>query len=262
MLGELGARIVIVSPHLDDAVLSIGSWIAVAAERATVRIVTVLAGDPLANHAASNWDLRCGFDDQVEATEARRNEDARACEIVGAEPIWLPFTNGVYGLPDDELAWAELAPHLDWADLVLAPGCPLRHPDHRWLATLLLGRLPEALDVGLYLEQPYAARHRLDEFSIPEPAARSDGTFVPSVAPYGRDHRAIKRRAARSYVSQLKPLSRRFPFVVTRLLRYESTRGGETIAWLIRNTGEASDGLIGESRPTRARTESFSGEEK
>jgi LmbE family N-acetylglucosaminyl deacetylase len=258
-------HIVVLSPHLDDAILSLGSWVAASGRSASVRVVSVLAGDPLMDRAASSWDLRCGFDNQLEATEARRREDARACEIVGVEPVWLPFANGVYGLPDVELAWAALVPHLEWADMVLAPGCPLRHPDHKWLTTLLLERLPVALDLGLYLEQPYAARQRLNEFKLPSTSSRFEGAFIPSIVPYGRDQAAIKRRAVRSYASQLRPLSRRFPFVVSRLLRYESSRGGETIAWLNRDAGEDPTS-VGNSR-TRAATgsrsaRSLTGEEK
>ena len=239
MHAETGERVVVLSPHLDDAVLSLGSWIASATDRnAIVRVVTVMAGDPLGDQPASAWDLRCGFNSQAEATVARRGEDARACEIVGAEPVWLSFTNGVYGLPDVGAVWSSLMPHLDWADTVLAPGCPLRHPDHQWLATILFERSPIPPNLGFYLEQPYAARQRLNEFRLPSAGAQLEGGFVPSVVPYGRDHAAIKRRAAHSYASQLKPLSRRFPFVVTRLLRYESARGGESIAWPIQGTYE------------------------
>lgn len=266
MHGEPGEQVVIVSPHLDDAILSLGSWMTAETESgAILKVVTVLAGDPLGNQPASNWDLRCGFDNQAEATEARRREDARACEMVGAEPVWLPFTNGVYGLPDDEAVWNALRPHLAWADTVLVPGCPLRHPDHRWLASLLFDSMPQALNVGFYLEQPYAARHRVDEFSFPDIGADLPGTLLPSVVSYGRDHAAIKRKAARSYNSQLKPLGRRFPFVITRLLRYESARGGETIAWLVRS-GDEDQPVDHSSTPGATASASFtrsrSGEEK
>ena len=130
MLVENG-RVVIVSPHLDDAVLSLGGWIATASKQgAAVKVVTVMAGDPKKDLPASKWDLRCGFEGQIQATEARRKEDAAACGVVGAAHEWLPFMNGVYQLPETDDVWAALEPHLAWADFALLPGCPLRHPDH------------------------------------------------------------------------------------------------------------------------------------
>ncbi len=90
-----GRRLVILSPHLDDAALSLGATIAYASEVGlAVTVLTVLAGDPDSEEPAGTWDTICGFATAGEAARVRRAEDANACEILGAEPMWLPFAYG------------------------------------------------------------------------------------------------------------------------------------------------------------------------
>jgi hypothetical protein len=48
----------VVSPHLDDAVLSCGRWL--AAHPGTL-VVTVFAGVPSNGNRLTDWDARCGF---------------------------------------------------------------------------------------------------------------------------------------------------------------------------------------------------------
>ena len=55
-------RIVVVSPHLDDGVLSLGASMASWSRRgARVELLTVLAGDPGSEVATGGWDGRAGF---------------------------------------------------------------------------------------------------------------------------------------------------------------------------------------------------------
>ena len=90
-------RVAVLSPHLDDAVLSLGAAIARAVrEGATVTIVTVFAGDVDSALPASNWDRLAGFATEGEAAAARRVEDATACALLGAEPRPLPFPDYPY----------------------------------------------------------------------------------------------------------------------------------------------------------------------
>ena len=101
-LGWLGLRggepldgdVAVLSPHLDDAILSLGA--AISGARGDVRVVTVFAGDPDSTLAAGEWDSRAGFRTVGEAARARREEDALACADVGARPVWLPFVDDQY----------------------------------------------------------------------------------------------------------------------------------------------------------------------
>ncbi len=214
---ELDGRVVAVSVHLDDVVFSVGAALARAARRgADVTVLTVLANDPAGESAAREWDARAGFATAADAAHGRREEDRRACEIVGATPVWLPFGDKTYGLgaPPEQVA-AAIVERLAGADIVLLPGFPVMHEDHRLVVDLLRDRV-DAPRVGRFVEQPYAALWT----SGPEGDWR---TLAASV----RDQ-AAKLRASRAYTSQLPLLGEH---VVRRTARYEILRGGEAVSW-------------------------------
>jgi LmbE family N-acetylglucosaminyl deacetylase len=213
---ELEGPVVAISVHLDDAVFSLGAALARAARRgAEVTVLTVLANDPNADTPAREWDAQAGFRTAREAGEARRAEDRRACALIGARPVWLPFGDMTYGrgAPDDEVVTA-VRGHVDGAATVLIPGFPLTHPDHRWLAGLL-ERLP-APRIGRYMEQPYTLWG----------SSADDREWRPLAA--GPRDRIAKLRACRAYRSQLRLLDRR---IVYRAMRHEAIHGGELISW-------------------------------
>ena len=218
--------IVVVSPHLDDAILSIGAFIAGSTSRgADVTVLTVLAGDPESQTLAGPWDSACGFSTAGDASRARREEDRRACALVGARPQWLPFGDEQYGLGADEVeVRAEVKRSLAGAQTVLVPGHPLWHEDHRWLTRLVLGGVREGVRAGCYVELPYAL-WRLPERRPPIPLGQLDWEAVASRP---RD-RLSKARACLAYRSQLPQLSRRpWLSVVRGALRSD----GERVAWL------------------------------
>ena len=132
-------RVVVVSPHLDDGVLSLGASIAsFARQGASVELLTVLACDPESTAPAGGWDRRGGFATEGESAQARREEDRRACATLGATPVWLPFGSVDYERHGDDTEVRDaVASAVADAELVLLPGHPLTHPDHAWLARLL-----------------------------------------------------------------------------------------------------------------------------
>ena len=85
--GSREQRIVVVSPHSDDGVLSLGAsmsrWVRGGAQ---VELLTVLALDPGSTAPTGGWDRRAGFRTEGEAAQARRGEDAAACAVLGAHP--------------------------------------------------------------------------------------------------------------------------------------------------------------------------------
>ena len=197
MTAPLSGTAVVLSPHLDDGVFSLGAAIAKAtSDGVAVRVLTVLAGDPDSEREAGPWDREAGFATEGEAARARRQEDRRACGIVGAEPLWLPFGDETYGrrASDDEI-WEAIESAAGDADALLVPGWPLAHTDHQWLARLALARAR----VGrllLYVEQPYAAIKR--GLGRPGETQRPTEVVVEdswSPLPADRRHRSLKRRA-------------------------------------------------------------------
>jgi LmbE family N-acetylglucosaminyl deacetylase len=218
MIASLEGRVVVVSPHLDDAAFSLGASIAAAARGGNeVTVLTVFAGDPASRVPAGDWDSRTGFATAGDAARVRRAEDAAACAALGARPVWLPFFDAQYPVrvSDDEV-WESVAAASRGVDLVLVPGFPLRHPDHLRLLQLASSwGLPAT--VALYVEQPYAWR---------EPASPNGGPAWAPLRGAVRDRRA-KRRALRAYRSQL-PMFGKLP--LERIALYELRRGGETVA--------------------------------
>jgi LmbE family N-acetylglucosaminyl deacetylase len=155
---QFGRRVIILSPHLDDAVFSLGATISRMA-RAGVRvtIVTVFSGDPTSEIQGGPWDRLTGFRTAGEAAMARRLEDQRACSLVGANPVWGSFHDAQYEHEwDERLAISDLAGVLPTADLLLLPGFPLVHPDHARITLAVIRSGVSASKVGLYAELPYA----------------------------------------------------------------------------------------------------------
>jgi LmbE family N-acetylglucosaminyl deacetylase len=230
-----GSRIVVLSPHLDDAVLSLGAGIADAVARgADVSIVTAYAGDPARHDEPSAWDRRAGFKSSHEALEARREEDRKACTALGARPVWLPFAYGGVAVDERELGML-LVDAMRGADTVLLPGWPLKNPEHAALALLALRTGICSPTIGLYVEQPYVWwRSYVEPSLLPELAAagveRPEWTAIRAT-PAGR---RAKRRALNAYRSQVKLLRgrRRSLPVGWRISVYERRAGGEGVGWV------------------------------
>jgi LmbE family N-acetylglucosaminyl deacetylase len=227
----LNGTLAILSPHLDDAIFSLGAMIAAACRAGSdIRVVTVLAGDPDSTAAAGPWDAECGFATAGEAATARRVEDARACSLVGARPAWMPYGDEQYDRGATEAIWEGILRETADADAVLLPGFPLEHQDHAWLAELCVSRRTAFRALGLYVEQPYTWQGP----GLP--------TYVPDAldglidAPVGWERlRAgpadlvTKARATVAYRSQAREIGRRR---LLRVIAHEVKRGGEAVGWL------------------------------
>jgi LmbE family N-acetylglucosaminyl deacetylase len=130
-------QVLVISPHLDDGVLSCGCLVAGLARRRRVAVATVFAGRPRCSCPLTEWDRAAGFTPGSDVIGARRREDRRALDILGARAVWLPFRDGQYGKspPVDAVArrLAELPMLREASDparaLVLFP-LGLFHSDH------------------------------------------------------------------------------------------------------------------------------------
>jgi LmbE family N-acetylglucosaminyl deacetylase len=162
----------ILSPHFDDAVLSLGGLIAKMPERAIV--ITVFAGTP-AESVTARWDRRSGFASAAEAMHARSIENDRALAVLGVPKraiCSLDHIDDQYRRlrhsgkePEAQLRSAIardvrrlLADHQNRVNL-FAPASAW-HPDHRIVtdAVLELRRDGDCRDaeIFLYQDQPYA----------------------------------------------------------------------------------------------------------
>ena len=255
---RLLGRVVVVSPHLDDAVLSLGATMAHAAEAgAEVEVLTVFGCEPTSNAPTDDWDLKSGFRSEGEAARQRRLEDRKACAVLGVAPRWFDFGAQPYdrhGSMQEVISAVTSA--TAGADTVLIPGYPLEHADHAALSNELLCQRLNCRRLGLYVEQPYAFDRRSTPHgpvgALPAASTRDDrlpwqraadaftvqsaaGAFTWERAAAHRKHRHMKLHAVKQYQSQLRGLGfRQTAFGDLRLrmmLWYEARQGGETIAW-------------------------------
>ncbi len=234
-----GEHLVVVSPHLDDAVLSVGATCA-ALVRAGVRVtaLTLFAGDPDSQAPAGPSNRHAGHATVGEAARTRRAEDARACALLGVVPRWLAHDDDEAAPRDPAVLARSLAAALVDADRVLVPGAPLEHPDHRLTTDLVLGLTDLGGSVGWYVEQPYAAWQTLRPGRLRSgPAALRSTALTRGAASTTVDvslwDRVRKVRALGAYRSQLAVL-RRMPRV--RVLLSDLLSGGERLAWDLTGT--------------------------
>jgi LmbE family N-acetylglucosaminyl deacetylase len=130
--GELD-RIVVVSPHLDDAVLGTSRLLS---RHPGATVVTVFAGNPPAYpEPMRKWDVQSGFAPGDDVMAVRRDEDQAALAVLDATPHWLDFVEYTYNPGDVPVPPREIAGSLADAlaalqpTLVLAP-FGLANPDH------------------------------------------------------------------------------------------------------------------------------------
>jgi LmbE family N-acetylglucosaminyl deacetylase len=133
-VNEPAGRVVVVSPHLDDAVLSCGALIG---RLAGVVVLTVFAGCPASWEEHREWDHDwCGFAHGTDVVAARVREDDAALAVLGAVGVRLAFLDEQYREPGVPLAEADLGASIATSieeaggESILMP-LGLGHNDHR-----------------------------------------------------------------------------------------------------------------------------------
>lgn len=197
--------LLVVSPHLDDAVLSVGQLLA---GHPDVTVATVFTADPPASRMLTEFDRRSGFVSSGGAMSDRRMEDRRACSTLDVRWAHLGGVDGQYlqrGAAKVEdvrrLLDLELESHnLDVMQGILGP-MGLGHPDHVVVADAAL-EVAKARNLPsfVYAELPYRVEDPWGMFArereLHLAGWTTTGTFM------GTGDRSRKRKAARLYMSQ------------------------------------------------------------
>lgn len=87
-------RLLVISPHLDDAVFACGRLLASVPEAV---VATLFAGAPPSGAALTEWDRAAGFQTGDNAIAQRREEDRQALGELDAWPLWLELQDRQYG---------------------------------------------------------------------------------------------------------------------------------------------------------------------
>lgn len=151
-------RVVVLSPHLDDAVLS--AWSALCGP-GEVQVVNVCTGLP-ANGLLSPWDRLTGATDSRSRMFDRFREDEVALARARRKATSLDFPESQYrhGPLDNDALRTALEGAVAGAAQVWAPAGIGGHDDHVQIrnAALELAR-DGGLQVTLYADLPYAVRY-------------------------------------------------------------------------------------------------------
>lgn len=244
---------VILSPHLDDAVLSCWHVLSGPGE---VEVINVFAGIPRGLGAPAWWDRHTGATDSGERVGERIEEDRRALALVGRTAVNLSFLDEQYRSEEQPLApiTAEIEFLLVPGACVYAPAAFANHADHALVRSAALELRTRGFDVSLYADLPHATRQGLPNWvregrgptSKDLAAAAWDrslaGTGIPpedmtpSVHKLDAETRARKLEAVRMYGTQLQGLEE----FVGRPLADHATLGYE-VAWATPSPVRAGD---------------------
>lgn len=199
-------RLLVFSPHFDDAVFSCAELIA---RHAGATVLTVFAAPPDAD-GLTEWDAACGFRGARQALEMRRKEDDAALSLLSAQAERLEFRDSQYRATPATQALSEGLDRVlrrSPADVLLLPA-GLFHSDHVLLHRALIALRPGharkrwlLYEDALYRRLPGLLQRRLAELA--DAGLQATPLYFPS------DHAlaALKQRAVACYASQLRGLT-------------------------------------------------------
>lgn len=209
----------VMAPHCDDAVLSVGQFMA---GRPDCVVVTVMAGTPNRNLMLTTYDANSGFTSAGRAMIARRAEDRDALAVLGATPYHLDFVDHQYreGTSDEgEIADQLAAVALEVEAQAFLGPLGLAHPDHytvRRAYQQLVARHPH-IEAWLYEDLP--ARILWPE-QVPDALDWWRGMgHDPQLGFFGTGPIEVKEEALSCYASQLWALNRHAVLCPERLWR-------------------------------------------
>jgi LmbE family N-acetylglucosaminyl deacetylase len=203
------ARIVVVSPHFDDAAMGAGHLLASYPD---TTVITVLGGPPPAYpDEPSEWDALGGFVAGDDVVAARRLEDVAAMAVLESAYRWLEYPDHQYLAPPDRPTPDDVAPTLASVINEIDPTAVffpmgLGNPDHVMVHDAGLLARAEQPDRAWFCYEDHGYKH------IPGLLAwrvakllRSHPWPTPAIVPHEPDEER-KRKAIWCYTSQIPPL--------------------------------------------------------
>lgn len=213
-------KLLVVSPHFDDAILSAGQFMA---ERPDCEVVTIFGGEPLASEKVSTpYDKKCGFKNAKDAVSERRRENDAATALLHATKVDFDFPDGQYGydVTVEQIATV-LQRLIDGREYegIYAP-LGLGHPDHEKVANAVL-KLETSLPITLWEDLPIRVT---EPELVPDRLYQLGLTYKPSRIILRKASMSDKIRALMCYSSQIGTgiLDPYLMFVPERFYTYES----------------------------------------
>ena len=256
---------VILSPHLDDAVLSCWHLLAQPGE---VTVINVFAGVPRRS-APAWWERYTGATDSAQRVQERVAEDRAALALAGRTPVNLDLLDEQYRGE----GWSLAAPTAQIARL-LSPGVHLyapaafgSHPDHALVRAAALELRADGYVVSLYADLPHATFNGWPRWVRQVPGHPAKDTaqsiwdrslaatgippreMVPQVHELDAETYAGKLSAVRTYETQVHALAALLdhPLPDRRTLGYE-------VVWSLPSAATATLAPAGDRAASRPRT--------
>lgn len=204
-----GHPVIVISPHLDDAVFSVGQTLAAHPESV---VATVFAGIPDPGTAVSGYERSAGFASSIDSVMARRDEDIAACQSLDC----IAYHGSFHDRPHRRQPVRRSALR-DWMlnmfdgfDQILIP-LGIHHPDHLLVASVALeAATATSAEILVYEELPYRVQY--PQASVTRARAYTNTAFETECGPE-------KRAAVECYASQLSDTIRNCVFVPERVWR-------------------------------------------
>lgn len=240
-------KVIYLSPHLDDAVLSCGAiiWNQINLEDKAVEVWTIFAGDPPRGSISPfAQELHQRWQTASEATLARRSEDRLACERLGCKAVHLDFPDCIYRFqansaqpriirnedlftfnPDLDSPMIDILSHHLRKNLpdnctVIVPLGVGGHIDHR-ITRLAAETLPQPH--MYFADFPYAAEHPEE---ISEKTAGMNDILRYPIFPAGLQ---AWQFAVSAYASQISSFWPSIEASARALESYAATKNGNTL---------------------------------
>jgi len=196
--------ILVVSPHLDDAVFSVGQLLA---SWSGATVLTVFAGTPF-KERITPFDVRSEFRNSTHAMISRWHEDDRALKRFNARPVRLSHLDHQYRTPEETpdvtgiISDIHRVAEAIKATKLIGP-LGLRHVDHEITAKCCIeaGRV---LNAELWLYEDIPSRVLWPEEVTPTIERLADQyDLSPRRGFLGEGEKRVKRGAVGCYSSQL-----------------------------------------------------------
>ncbi|MCB9419283.1 MAG: PIG-L family deacetylase [Ardenticatenaceae bacterium] len=248
------------SPHLDDAALSCGGmiWSDTAVNQSNL-IITVMAGDPpQATHSDYVASLHQRWNLNADAVAVRRQEDATACHILGADywhwdvpdciyrhhpgngqPFYVSDADIFGRIHPQETGLVERLSRLIAAlpahDRLIVPLTAGHHVDHQ-LVRLAAERSSRPDRLVYYEDYPYVR----DEAALTAVIPTSSDDWQAQVIPLAATAVAAKIEAVAAFQSQLSTFFNGRADLAAQISNYVQKVGGERLWYRLTNVQTAN----------------------
>lgn len=180
-------KVLVVSPHFDDAVLSAGQFLA---GRPHADVVTVFGGYPEnAAELSTPYDLNCGFNNALDAVSIRRIEDDTALGLLNCNSLYFEFVDEQYREEEanKSLIKKELMKLINKNEyeFIIGP-VGLGHPDHQVVSEVVRSldvKLPIFLyeDLPLRVVYPELMFEAMNKLNLKKRAYPGDGEIAKKI---------------------------------------------------------------------------------